>query len=72
MNREAVVDRLVHDPCFNIAASAVIMHTYLAETHGNLMAAIGYYHSHTPGLGEAYRDKVVAAAGALFAHQPKR
>jgi Transglycosylase SLT domain len=72
MDREGVTNRLVHDPCFNIAASAVIMHIYLTEAHGNLMAAIGYYHSHTPNLGEAYQDKVVAAAGALFARRRKQ
>ncbi|MDB5403955.1 MAG: lytic transglycosylase [Rhodopila sp.] len=72
MNRQAVIDRLQHDPCFNIAASAAIMRFYLTETHGNLMAAIGYYHSHTPGLSTAYQEKVLAAAGTLFARQLKR
>jgi hypothetical protein len=72
MNRQAVIDRLQHDPCFNIAASAAIMRFYLTETHGNLMAAIGYYHSHTPGLSTAYQEKVLAAAGALFARNLKR
>jgi hypothetical protein len=72
MNTEAVTDRLVHDPCFNIAASAAIMRLYLAEAHGNLMAAIGYYHSHTPGLGAAYQDKVLAAAIALFVRQHRQ
>src|SRR4051794_12551467 len=71
MRRQAVIDRLVHDPCFNVAAAAVIMRHYLTESHGNLMAAIGYYHSHTPGLGAAYQDKVVAAASSLFASQRK-
>jgi soluble lytic murein transglycosylase-like protein len=69
LDRAAVIDRLVHDPCFNIAAAAAIMRFYLTEAHGNLLTAIGYYHSHTPGLSEAYRDKVIAAAGALFARQ---
>jgi hypothetical protein len=72
MNRGNVVDRLVNDPCFNIAASAAIMRVYLTEAHGNLMAAIGYYHSHTPGLGVAYQQKVLAAAGALFSQRRKQ
>jgi hypothetical protein len=72
MNRQGVIDRLVNDPCFNIAASGVIMRLYLTEVHGNLMAAIGHYHSHTPGLSTAYQDKVVAAAGTLFARQRKQ
>jgi hypothetical protein len=68
----SVADRLVHDGCFNIAASAAIMRVYLRESHGNLMRAIGYYHSHTPGLGGAYQDKVLDAAQALFAHSARR
>ena len=72
LDREIVVDRLLNDPCFNIAASGAIMRLYLNEVHGNLMAAIGYYHSHTPGLGAAYQDKVIAAAGALFRGQPQQ
>jgi soluble lytic murein transglycosylase-like protein len=72
MNPEAVADRLVNDPCFNIAASAAILRFYLTESHGNLMAAIGYYHSHTPGLGAVYQDKVVAAATALFSRASKQ
>jgi hypothetical protein len=62
----AVVDRLLHDPCFNIAASAAIMRVYLNESRGNLMVAIGYYHSHTPAISAAYQEKVLTAAGALF------
>jgi len=72
MDREAVIDRLLHDPCFNIAASAAIMRLYLTEAHGNLMAAIGYYHSHTPGRSAAYQDKILAAAAALFSRPRKR
>jgi hypothetical protein len=67
-----VVDHLLNDPCYNIAASAAIMRVYLTEAHGNLMAAIGYYHSHTPGLGTEYQDKVIAAATALFSRQNRR
>src|ERR1700712_1280324 len=66
MDKVAVADRLVHDPCFNIAAAAAIMRLYLTEVHGNLMAAIGHYHSHTPGLSATYQHKVLAAASTLF------
>jgi soluble lytic murein transglycosylase-like protein len=72
MTPGVVVDHLLNDPCYNIAASAAIMRVYLTEAHGNLMAAIGYYHSHTPGLGAAYQDKVIAAATALFRRPSKR
>jgi hypothetical protein len=67
----AVTDRLVHDPCFNIAAAAAIMKSYLTEARGNLMLAIGYYHSHTPELRTAYQEKILAAASALF-NRPRK
>ncbi len=66
MSDEAVAERLVGDPCFNIAAAAAIMRVYLDEAHGNLMIAIGHYHSHTPELSDAYQQKVLDAAAALF------
>ena len=69
MRQDIVVTRLINDPCFNIEAAAAIMRVYLTEAHGNLMVAIGYYHSHTPERGAAYQAKVTAAAGALFGSQ---
>ncbi|MFL5253208.1 MAG: lytic transglycosylase domain-containing protein [Rhodopila sp.] len=68
---DVVANRLINDPCFNIAAAAAIMRLYLTEAHGNLLAAVGYYHSHTPGLGAVYRQKVLMAAISLFVRQPK-
>lgn len=69
MTQKAVLDRLVEDPCFNIAAAAAIMRLYMAEAHGDLMLAIGYYHSHTPERRGTYQQKVLAAANALFGHK---
>ena len=66
MSTEAVRARLVADPCFNIAAGGIILRTYLIESRFDLMRAVGYYHSHTPGLGKAYRIAVREAAGRLF------
>jgi hypothetical protein len=66
MSGPAVTDRLLNDPCFNIAASAAIMRVYLIEAHGDLMVAIGHYHSHTPALSAAYQEKVLSAAQTLF------
>jgi hypothetical protein len=63
----AVFDRLKNDSCFNIAAAAAIMRYYLSEAHGNLMVAIGYYHSHRPELSSGYQQKVMAAAITMFA-----
>jgi hypothetical protein len=71
MQPTAVIDRLLHDSCFNIYASAVIMRVYLNEANGNLMVAIGHYHSHTPALSMEYQEKVLGAAGALFRNQAR-
>jgi transglycosylase-like protein with SLT domain len=66
MTEPEVLRRLTDDPCFNIAAAAAIMRLYMTESHGDLMMAIGYYHSHTLALGSAYQQKVLAAAAGLF------
>jgi hypothetical protein len=59
--------RLLNQPCFNIAAAGAILRVYLNEANGNLMLAIGYYHSHTQTLNLTYQRQVVAAARTLFA-----
>ncbi len=58
--------RLVAEPCFNIAAAGLIMRVYLDETHGDLLQAIGDYHSHTRALNLDYQARVLAAAEKLF------
>ncbi len=58
--------RLIHDPCFSIVIAGAIMRTYLDQAHGNLLRAVGYYHSHTAVLGEEYRREVLRAARLLF------
>jgi len=63
---DSVAQRLINDPCFNIAAGAAILGTYLLESRGNLMVAIGHYHSHTAPLSSDYAAKVVDAASKLF------
>lgn len=62
---QTVHDRLVADPCFNIAAAAFILKSEINAT-GDLMRAVGNYHSHTPALHAAYRDRVWKAAARLF------
>ncbi len=52
---------LVHDACFNVAVAGAILRIYLHES-GNLTTAIGYYHSHTPALREAYEMRVLSAS----------
>jgi hypothetical protein len=42
------------------------MRYYLDEAHGDLMLAVGYYHSHTPAFSIEYQNKVLASAYRLF------
>ena len=66
LEREEVRRRLIERPCFNIAAAGLILRTHLDATGGDLMRAVGNYHSHTPVLHQSYRLRVVAAATRLF------
>ena len=61
-----VRERLINEPCYNIAAAGAIMRTYLNETHNDLMRAVGNYHSHTGPLNLRYRLLVVHAAARMF------
>jgi Transglycosylase SLT domain len=61
-----VRDRLIREPCFNIAAAGAILRTYLNEERGDLMRAVGDYHSHTEVRNISYQSKVLAAATRLF------
>ncbi len=58
--------RLLGDSCFNIAAAGAIMRSYLDEARGDLMRAVGDYHSHTPSLNLEYQGQVLQAARAIF------
>lgn len=57
---------LTQDACFNITVAGALVHIYLRESKGDLLAAVRKYHSHTPTLGLAYQAKVAGAARALF------
>jgi hypothetical protein len=70
MTKQAVYDRLVDDPCFNIAAAAAIMQLKLSETRGDLMQATGKYHSDDRALGRTYQKNVIKAAQSLFKSGP--
>ena len=70
MSPEATRLRLIDDPCFNIAASGAILRTYLNEAAGDLMLAVGYYHSHTPTRRQAYLERVMQRATAMFGPRP--
>lgn len=58
--------RLLNRACFNISVAAAILRLYLDETHGDLMRAVGNYHSHTPQLNADYQLKVRHSAELLF------
>jgi soluble lytic murein transglycosylase-like protein len=66
LSEAATSDRLVNDPCFNIAAAALILRVYLNEAHGALLPAIGDYHSHTQPLNQIYVLQTEQAARRLF------
>ena len=66
MQPQTVQARLLADPCFNIAASGLILRNYLDEAGGDLMTAVGWYHSHTPHFAAAYRLRVMQSARVLF------
>jgi soluble lytic murein transglycosylase-like protein len=64
---EATVrERLLGDPCFNIAAAGAILQSHLQQTNGDLLRAIGNYHSQTPDLNRSYTARVLEAADRLF------
>jgi Transglycosylase SLT domain len=65
-SEQIIRERLIGNACFNIAAAGAIMATYLAEEQGDLMRAVGDYHSHTASLNEQYQQSVMAAARVLF------
>ncbi len=69
---QVVFRRLRDEPCYNIAAAGAILRTYLDETGGDLLRAVGDYHSHTPRLNLAYRIQVMRSAETLFASSRHR
>jgi opacity protein-like surface antigen len=51
------------DEAFDVRANAAYAARFLSELHargGSWRTAVAWYHSATPGLGEAYRDRVLA------------
>jgi hypothetical protein len=60
--------RLLNRPCFNVAAAGLILRFHLTETRGDLLRAIGDYHSHTQALNLAYQARVLHSATLMFQH----
>jgi soluble lytic murein transglycosylase-like protein len=64
---------LIRQDCFNVAVAGAILRIYLNEAGGDAVTAIGYYHSHTPGLREAYAMRVLAISpNAAATTAPRR
>jgi hypothetical protein len=61
-----VAQRLIQEPCFNIVSAGAIMRIYLDEARGDVVRAVGYYHSHTPERASAYQMSVIRASYSLF------
>jgi soluble lytic murein transglycosylase-like protein len=61
---------LIRQNCFNIAVAGAILRIYLNEAHGDVVTAIGYYHSHTSGRREAYAMRVLALPLGTAAASP--
>ena len=59
LSRPRLRRALINQDCFNVAVAGGILRIYLHET-GDLLAAIGTYHSHTPALREAYQLRVLS------------
>jgi hypothetical protein len=72
LSQDIVRDRLTNVPCFNIAAAGAIMRTYLNETGGDLLRAVGDYHSHTAVLNRDYQNQVLRAATLMFENAEPR
>ena len=72
LDGNTVRGRLIARPCFNIAAAGAVLRLYLNESGGDLMRAVGNYHSHTPLLHDAYTAKVLQAATRLFVRKLRR
>ena len=66
LSEPVVRARLISAACFNIAAAGAILRVYLNAAHGDLMMAIGDYHSHTVPLNLGYQEAVERAARRLF------
>lgn len=66
LSQPEVRNRLLNNACYNIAAAGLIMRNYLDETAGDLLRAVGNYHSHTTHLNLNYQAQVLRSATALF------
>jgi hypothetical protein len=55
---EEALDRVRDDGCANALIAAAILRGCANETRGDMVTALGLYHSHSPGIAQPYREKV--------------
>jgi hypothetical protein len=70
VSAEVMRARLLQDACFNITVAGAVVRVYLNRSNGDVLTAVGNYHSHTPIFHQAYQAKVIGAAVALFGSVP--
>lgn len=63
--------RLLDDGCFNIGVAGAVLEFYLRQSGGDLLTAVGNYHSHTPIRHQAYQDRVLRTALKMFGDAPE-
>ncbi len=61
MSPDEVRRILRDDACVNVFTAAYILRRKIDAAGGDLCKGIAWYNSATPGIGERYRDKVLAA-----------
>lgn len=66
LSAEEVRVRLVYDGCFSVLVAGAILRLHLDAERGNLMRAIGNYHSRTGSRNQAYQERVIRSATRLF------
>jgi hypothetical protein len=65
---EDALIRVRDDGCANALIAAAILRGCANETRDDMVAAVGLYHSHSPGLAQSYREKVQIVARDIEKH----
>jgi hypothetical protein len=60
-DRQATLNRLRDDGCFNALAAGYLLKLKTLEAGGRTMDGMGRYHSATPSLAREYQDRLVRA-----------
>lgn len=65
------LSRVRDDGCANALIATAILKRDENETAGDMVAALGLYHAHSPTLARRYKAKVLFALGHLKAPGPR-